>query len=128
MSAFPRILLTAFGGEIVSEFAHETLERPEVISVGGRIFLWRGDDQREGRWFRVYREVHVHGIGQDSSISAINPEDIRRYIDLTNTISEELAKSVKPISTVYIDSMKERLVICMRIMEDIVKIYQRRKP
>jgi len=126
----PGTILLSTDGQILAEFVDNSLKRREIIMMGGRIFLWRGDDQRDGKWYRIYRETDVHHVGAPpsgvSSISAIDPADIERYIELSAIIVDECPK--KPMTMLHLDTVKERLALGTKIMEDIISVYKRSHP
>lgn len=121
------ILLIASDGSIVSRVEHNSLDRPQVIVFDGTTFVWRGDDQRDGQWFRIYRQTDPVIMGSSSvrRITAVNPSDMHRYIELTQIITEESAKNVKPITIPHTNALTERVMLAMKIMDDIVAMYTR---
>lgn len=124
----PGTILLSAAGEIVHKFVDNSLKRQEVILMGGRVFLWRGDDQRDGKWFRIYRETETHHVGVESgvtSVFSIDPADIERYIKLSAIIVDECPK--KPMTMLHLDTVKERLALGTKIMEDVISVYMNSK-
>lgn len=117
------ILLVASDGSTVSRVDHNSLDRPAVIVFDGVTFVWRGDDLRDGHWFRVYRQTDPVVLGSAHRVTAVNPTDIHRYVELTKIIAQESAKQVKPITVLHTNALTERVILAMKIMDDIVAMY-----
>lgn len=121
----PGTILLSATGEIVHKFIDNSLKRQEVILMNARVFLWRGDDQRDGKWFRIYRETETHHVGVETgvaSVFSIDPADIERYVKLSAIIVEECPK--KPMTMLHLDTVKERLALGTKIMEDVISAYK----
>jgi len=126
--SMPGTILLSTTGEVVHKFVDDSLKRQEIILMNGRVFLWRGDDQRDGKWFRIYRETDAHRVGVEpgvASVFSIDPADIERYIKLSATIIEECPK--KPMTMLHLDTVKERLALGTKIMEDVISVYMNSK-
>jgi len=126
--SMPGTILLSTTGEVVHKFVDNSLKRQEIILMNGRVFLWRGDDQRDGKWFRIYRETDAHRVGVEpgvASVFSIDPADIERYIKLSAIIVEECPK--KPMTMLHLDTVKERLALGTKIMEDVISVYMNSK-
>jgi len=126
--SMPGTILLSTTGEVVHKFVDNSIKRQEIILMNGRVFLWRGDDQRDGKWFRIYRETDAHRVGVEpgvASVFSIDPADIERYIKLSEIIVKECPK--KPMTMLHLDTVKERLALGTKIMEDVISVYMNSK-